>query len=202
MKKSDITKQKILETAEAAFAEKGFYGARIDEIADRAGVNKRMIYVYYGSKEELYITVLNMVYSRLAQSEGKLLSEETDPVSAIRRIIQQDFEFLSENLSFVKLILWENLNEGKYLQQSEAISAKRMSIQLLHIMLRKGVDQGVFRKDLDINEVILSINMLCFSYFSNLYTMNQIMGINFEGKTEMDKRCEYVTNMILKDISA
>lgn len=202
MRKSDITKQKILETAEAAFAEKGFYGARIDEIADRAGVNKRMIYVYYGSKEELYITVLDTVYSRLAQSEGKVLSEETDPVSAIRRIIQQDFEFLSENLSFVKLILWENLNEGKYLQQSEAISAKRMSIQLLHIMLRKGVDQGVFRKDLDINEVILSINMLCFSYFSNLYTMNQIMGINFEGKTEMDKRCEYVTNMILKDISA
>ncbi len=202
MKKSDITKQKILVSAEEAFAEKGFYGARVDEITEQAGVNKRMLYAYYGSKEQLYIAVLNTVYQRLAQSEEKLLSEETDPVCAVKRIIRHDFKFLSENPSFVKMILWENLNEAKYMKQSDAISAKQISIELLRTMLRKGMEQGIFRKDLEIEEMVLSINMFCFSYFSNIYTMSHIMGADFSGKEEMDKRCEHVTEIILKYIQA
>lgn len=202
MKKSEITKQKILETAEAAFAEKGFYGARVDEIAERAGVNKRMIYVHYGSKEELYITVLNTVYRRLAQLEGDLLSEESDPVVAVRQMIRKDFEFLSENSSFVKMILWENLNEAKYMKQSEAISVKRDSMGLLRTTLRRGMEQGVFRSNLDVEESVFLINMLCFSHFSNIYTMSHIMGKDFGEKEEAAKRCEHITDMILKDIMA
>ena len=202
MKKSDITKQKILVSAEEAFAEKGFYGARVDEITEQAGVNKRMLYAYYGSKEQLYIAVLNTVYQRMAQSEGKLLSEETEPVYAVKRIIRHYFKFLPENPSFVKMILWENLNEAKYMKQSDAISTKQISIELLRTMLRRGIEQGIFRKDLDIDEMAFSINMFCFSYFSNIYTMSHIMGVDFSKKEEMDKRCEHVTEMILKYIQA
>lgn len=202
MKKSDITKQKILQAAEAAFAEKGFYGARVDEITKDAGVNKRMIYAYFGSKEKLYIAVLDTVYQRLSQSEEKLLSEKNDPIHAVKCVIRHDFEFLSENTSFVKMILWENLNEAKYMKQSEAISLKRISMELLRKVLREGMEEGIFRKDLDVEGMILSINMFCFSYFSNLYTMSQIMGANFEGKDEMNKRCEHVTDVILRYIAA
>ena len=52
--KSEITKAKILASSEFEFSEKGFFGARIDEIAERAGVNKRMIYEHFESKENLY----------------------------------------------------------------------------------------------------------------------------------------------------
>ena len=69
LKKSDITRQKILAAAETEFAEVGLYGARVDSIAERAGVNKRMIYAHFGNKEQLYVTVLTMVYNRMAEAE-------------------------------------------------------------------------------------------------------------------------------------
>lgn len=202
MKKSDITRQKISEVAEEAFAEKGFYGARIDEIAQRAGVNKRMIYVHYKSKEQLYICVLNNVYQRLSQLEARVLSSQSDPICAVREMIRHDFEFLSDNPSFVKMILWENLNEAKFMKQSDALALKRTSINALRETLHRGVRNGVFRKDLDADECIFLINMLCFSHFSNIYTMSHIMGKAFDRKDETAKRCEHITNMILGDITA
>lgn len=202
MKKSDITKQKILDAAETAFAEKGFYGARVDEITESAGVNKRMIYAYYGSKEKLYIAVLNTVYKRLAEQEKELLDKETDCISAVRSIIHHAFLFLYENPTFVKMVMWENLNEAAYLKQSEAIQAKGISIDLLRRVLHRGIDEGVFRKELDVEELIVSINMFCYSYFSNIYTMALIMGAKLNGKQEVIKRCEHVTDIILQYICA
>ncbi len=68
------TKRRILEAALAEFAEKGLAGARVDEIADRAGVNKRMIYAYFGSKEDLWLTVLERAYAAKRDEENALRS--------------------------------------------------------------------------------------------------------------------------------
>ena len=198
MKRSEVTKQKILEAAEKAFSEKGLYGARVDEISELAGANKRMIYAYYGSKEKLYIAVLDAVYARMADSEKELLEQEVDCEEMIRRIIRHYFSFLYENPSFVKIVMWKNLNEAKYLQQSHARFIKETAFELMRKNLEYGVANGIFRSDLDTEEMILSINMFCFSYFSNLYTMTQIMQTDFGGRTEMDKRCEHVTEIILR----
>jgi len=200
MKKSDITKQKIMEAAEAAFSQKGLYGARVDEICAEAGVNKRMIYAYYGSKEQLYIAVLDTVYARLAEREKELLDQEMDCIEAVKRIIRHSFEFLSENPTFVKMVMWENLNEAEYLKLSDAKTIKGISVHLLREKLHLGMEQGIFRAGLDVEALIVSINMFCYSYFSNIHTMAQIMQMNFDEKEEMNKRCEHVTDMILQYI--
>ncbi|MBE7036361.1 MAG: TetR/AcrR family transcriptional regulator [Ruminococcaceae bacterium] len=200
MKRSEITKQKILAAAEKAFAEKGLYGARVDDIAEQSGANKRMIYAYFGSKEKLYVAVLERVYSRIAESEKELLNKETDCTEAIRRIIRHSFDFLYEDPSFVKMVMWENLNQGQFLKESEAPRAKGISVELLRKVLRQGKEQGIFRENVDIEELIVSINMFCFSYFSNIYTMGQIMQTEFSGRAELDKRCEHITDIILEYI--
>ena len=120
MKKSDMTKQRILQAAEQEFAAKGLYGARIDEIAMQAKANKRMIYSYFGNKEELYQRVLAEVYMRLARREEELQLEKDNPVKAIEQIVVMYFDFLKQDMNFVKLVMWENLNEARYLQQSRA----------------------------------------------------------------------------------
>ena len=84
MKKSEITRKRILDAAEAEFAEKGLYGTRVDEIAARSGINKRMMYVYFGNKEELYMTILKTVYSRLTEYEEKLFASSNTGVAAVR----------------------------------------------------------------------------------------------------------------------
>lgn len=197
MKKSEITKQKILCASEKAFSEKGFYGARVDEIAEASGVNKRMIYQYFGNKEELYVAILDTVYSRLAESEKELLDKECDSVEMIKSVIRNYFEFLSNNESFVKMVMWENLNKAYYLKKSDAFKSKNIATNLLRKVLHDGIEKGIFKDNLDIEETVVSINMFCFSYFSNIHTMAHIMNMDFSDKTEIDKRAKHVTDIIL-----
>ncbi len=200
MKKSDITKQKILQAAEKAFAEKGLYGARVDEISKLAGVNKRMIYAYFGNKKELYMAVLDMIYGRIAEHEQAVLSQDADCVELIKKYIESCFFYLYENQAFVKIALWENLNEAKYLKESVGKQTKTASFDVLRSVMRKGVEQGVFRDDIDEDELIISTQMMSYSYFSNIYTMAYMMDKDFFCEDEMKKRCAHITDMILRYI--
>lgn len=198
MKKSDITKQKILDAAEAEFSEIGLYGARVDEIATRAGVNKRMIYAYFGNKEQLYITVLTNVYNRMAQADGELLSGALSCVEMIRRVIKGYFDFLYENPTFVRMLMWENLNYADYIRASDAKLLKGQSIKLLQEAVTKGIASGEFRTDLDLENVVLAINMMCFSYFSNIHTMSYLLQKELKNEVSVQSYADQVAEMILR----
>ena len=197
MGRADITRQKILAAAEVAFAEKGLYGARIDEIAQSADANKRMIYAYFGSKELLYIAVLEEVYRRMAVQEKELLDRPMGCEEAVRAIIGHYFRFLRDNPTFVKMVLWENLNEATYFRQSQAQFIKGTVLELLREKLKQGVREGIFFAGLDVDETVLSVNMFCFSYFSNQYTMAQIMKVDFQDPMVFQKRCDHVTDLLM-----
>ena len=198
MKKSDITKRNILTAAEEAFAEKGYYGARVDEIAGKAAVNKRMIYAHYGNKENLYIAVLDEVYRRMAEEEAAFINSHMDCAEAVNEIIAHYFRFLSSNPSFVKIVMWENLNEAVYFQKSQARFMKTTAMALLGEKIRQGVEKGIFKENIDIPETVMTINMMCFSYFSNIYTMAQLMQIDFHGEEAQSRRCAHVQEVIME----
>jgi len=198
MKKSDITREKILIAAEAAFAEKGYYGARVDEIAEMAAVNKRMIYAHYTNKENLYIAVLDEVYRRMAEEEEKLISSHMNCIEAVNKIIEHYFSFLSLNPGFVKIVMWENLNEAVYFKKSKARFMKTTALELLGKKIRQGIETGVFKESIDIEETVMTINMMCFSYFSNIFTMAQLMQINFHEEEEQSRRCSHVKEIIME----
>ena len=200
MKKSEITKKKITEAAEAAFADKGFFGSRVDEIAADAGVNKRMIYEHFGSKENLYIAVLEEVYSKMADTEKELLIREMDPVEAIKAVVSHYFSFLSENPAFIKTVMWENINEAQFLKQSDAGRIKGTAMEEMAKKIRQGIKDGVFKEDCDPLLIVICINMFCFSCFSNVYTMAHIMNVDFTDKKILDGCRKTVTDMILNHI--
>ena len=199
MRSSEVTREKILEAAEKVFAEKGYWGARVDEIAAEAHANKRMIYVHFGNKETLYITVLKIVYSHLAEIE-KNINTAISPEKAIENFVYAYFDFLCENESFVKLIMWENLNEAKFIDPSGTGTIKNDSVKLLRSILRRGKADGIFKADIDEEEIIFAMNMFVFSYFSNMYTMPKMMDIDLKTKENMPKRAKMVTEMILSQI--
>ncbi len=198
LKKSDITRQKILTAAEAEFSEIGLYGARVDSIAERAGVNKRMIYAHFGNKEQLYITVLTMVYNRMAEAEDVLLESELSVTDMVRRIIAMYFDFLTANPSFVRMLMWENLNQAKYIKASGASLSKGRSLKMLSDTLTLGIRQGIFRTDLDIESALLSINMFCFSYFSNIHTMSHLLQRDLTSPDAAAQYADYVAEMVLE----
>lgn len=198
LKKSEITRQKILTAAEAEFSEIGLYGARVDSIAERAGVNKRMIYAHFGNKEQLYITVLTMVYNRMAQADEHLLESHLSPADTVRRIIDMYFHFLTDNPTFVRMLMWENLNQAQYMKASGAALSKGRSLKMLSDTLTSGIQTGVFRRDLDVENAVLSINMFCFSYFSNIHTMSHLMQHDLTAPAAVSRYASYVTDMVLE----
>jgi len=195
---SQKTREDILNAAEQEFAEKGIYGTRVDEIAAKANVNKRMIYQYYGNKAELYKTVLVTVYSRLSIREVNVLSEEMECTDAIKKIISLYFDFLRNNPTYVSLILWENLNKGKFIESIDFSHIKDPTFELLRKVINKGKASGVFKPDIDPEQVILSLLTYTFSYFSNRYTLSKLLGRKLDDEESIKKRVENVTEMFLE----
>lgn len=194
---SQKSREDILKAAEEEFAAKGIYGTRVDEIAARARINKRMIYEYYGNKEELYKAVLIAVYGRLSQREVQVLSEEVSSREAIRNIIHLYFDFLKENPTYVNLLLWENLNKGKYISEVDVSNIKNPTLDLMRKVINRGKDEGVFKKEIDTEQVIISLLMYTFSYFSNRYTLSRLVGKSLDNEDNIRARAENVTEMFI-----
>lgn len=194
---SKKSREDILSAAEEEFSGKGLYGARVDEIARLANINKRMIYEYFGSKEELYKAVLVEVYSRLSRLEMGLLAAELPCAEKIRKIIRLYFEFMENNPSYVNMILWENLNEGRYIREIDFTNIKDPSLDLMRRTIEQGKSGGVFKASVDTEQTIQSLLMITFANFSNRFTLSKLLGKRLDDGESLQKRIEIVTDMFL-----
>lgn len=194
---SEQSKLDILRAGEIEFAEKGLYGTRIDEIAKRANINKRMIYEYFGNKEQLYRTVFDTVYNRLTKIELELLETDLQGVEAIKTIIRVYFYYLKENPHYVNLLLWENLNKAYYVKSLDYVSEKSIVIAKMKKIIEKGMEDGVFRKEIDAEQVVFSLMSYPFTYFSNKYTLCKLFSKDLNTEEEMERRINSMIEMFL-----
>ena len=197
MRNATVTKANILKAAEEEFSAKGIYGARVEEIAKKSGSNKRMIYEYYGNKEKLYTVVLENAYKRLGEKEELLFENEKDYKKAIEDILRMYYDFLKNDKSFVNLIMWENLNRAEYMKKSDKLSSvKNPLIESLHKILEKGKSEGVFRQDIDEEQIAVLLITISFSYFSNVHTLSHLMNVNLTEEQKMENRVNMVVEMV------
>lgn len=191
------SKRDILTAAEKLFAGKGIYGTRMDEIAKEANINKRMLYEYFGNKEDLYKAVLIEVYGRLEIGEMGVLSDKIGPKEAIGQLIRLYFKFLKENTTYVSLLQWENLNEGRYVKEEDFTGIKDPTLVLLRKIINEGKAEGVFKESVDTEQVIVSLLTFIFSYFSNRFTLGKLLGRTLDDEESIEKRTEHVIEMFL-----
>src|SRR5690242_17850379 len=111
------TRADILDVATGEFADRGYAGARVDEIAARTRTTKRMIYYYFGGKEQLYLAVLERAYAEIRAAERSVDVEHLDPVAAIRRIAEVTFDHHEAHPSFIRLVGAENAQQAKSMSQ-------------------------------------------------------------------------------------
>ena len=187
------TKQRLLSTAERLFMEKGYDLARVDEIAAQAQVNKRMIYVYFVDKEGLYMAILDTSFSRMIECLEAVAHSQGDPRSDAERLIRAYFQFLAEHPFFVRMVAWESLRYGR---QAGRVLARtyRTSLEKLYAVFQRGVDQGVFRFDLDVRKLAASVYGLCLSHFSQREFLNILSD---KDSTSLEAR-EVALNHILR----
>ncbi len=189
----------ILEVATQEFAEKGLDGARIDAIAAATQTSKRMIYYYFGSKEKLYLAVLEESYRRMRSIEAQLHLEDLSPVQALRRLVTFTFDHHHGNPDFVRLVMSENMQRGNYLAQSQLIEALNVpAISAIDKLYARGVAQGVFRAGLDPIDIHASISALTFFNVSNQHTFGFIFKQNMTALPAVTARRENVVEMLVR----
>jgi AcrR family transcriptional regulator len=173
------TKLEILDVATEEFARRGFAGARVDEIAAQTRTTKRMIYYYFGSKEKLYVAVLEKAYEDIRVTEQSVDIESLDPVSAIRQLAEFTFDRHDANPTFSRLVSYENMQGGEFVSAAEGFPGlDRPIIQMLEQTLKRGRTQGVFHRDIDAPDLHMLISSYCFFRSNNRYTFAANFGRN------------------------
>jgi AcrR family transcriptional regulator len=171
------TKAEILEVAMSEFAEHGFAGARVDEIASITSTTKRMIYYYFESKEGLYLGVLEAAYESIRRLEQTLDVEGLHPVEALRKLAESTYDHHTKHADFIRLVAIENVHKAKYIKNSETINKlNSTAIGTLEGILQRGVAIGVFRTDVDALDVHMMISSYCVFQVANRYTFQTLFG--------------------------
>lgn len=169
------SREDILEVATAAFASDGYAGARVDEIAARTRTTKRMIYYYFGSKEGLYLAVLERVYAQIRQVERGIQVQALSPVDALRKLAEATYDHHTTHEAFIQLVSIENIHRAEHLRQSPTILRENATaITLLEQVIARGVREGTFRDDVDALDVHMIISSYACFHVANRHTFTAI----------------------------
>ncbi len=192
------TSRRIIAAATAEFADRGFEGARIDRIVASAGANVRMVYYYFGSKEGLYLAVLERIYEQIRSKERLLALEDVPPLEAMARLVDFTFSHFAENLAFAQITLGENLQRGQHVTKSRRIPEMSSPlIAQLTALLSRGADQGLFRPDVDPLQLYVTIVALACHHINNAYTLSAAFGADLTSPDWLAQRHAHAREVIL-----
>ena len=195
------TRKKLLSAARREFADSGLAGARVDEIAARAGVNKQLVYHYFGDKDALYLAVLEWVYEEIRAEERKLNLEGLAPQQAIRRLIEASFDYLATHPDFIVLLNDENRGGARHVRGSRKLEAMHSPlISMVSTILREGVRVGVFRRGINAVQLYISIAGLSYFYLSNTPTLSAIFGKDLSSPTARKARRKHVVDLVMQSL--
>ncbi len=175
------TRDNILRAATKVFAKHGFVGGRVEQISTAAKSHDRMIYYYFGSKEALFIAVIEDTYRRFNEAEQALALNIAEPVKALEAVIRFVWSYYQKNPEFITLLNTENLYRGKHIAKSA--TARQYSSPVISItdgVLKSGAALGVFREQLSARDVYLMIASMAYFYLSNRFTLSSFLGENLE----------------------
>lgn len=194
----DRARASILAAATAEFAALGIGGARVDAIAAQAGVNKRMLYHYFGNKDALYLAVLEEAYAAIRAAESELVLGKGSPANAMRKLVLFTWHYYREHPEFLSLLATENVNQGAALSASAKIRELNSPlIETIRSLLAQGAAEGKFRRGVDPFRLYVSISSLCFFYLANRWTLSVSFGRDLGAPEEVEAWGEHVVGVIL-----
>ena len=197
-KAPEANRAHIVRAAIDEFAARGFKGASMDAIADRTDITRALINYYFGTKEKIYLAVLEHVYSEIRHAESLLDLDHLDPTAAIHRIVEFTFTYYLEHEGFVRLVVAENQARGRHFRKSKAMrSLNRPIIETLARVIARGQADGAFRADADPVEVHMAIAALGLFNVTNQYTFGASFQREMGAKGDVRRRHELVAELVL-----
>ncbi len=194
----EATRRNIIDVATEEFAARGYSGARVDEIAAKTRTSKRMIYYYFGGKEQLYLAVLEDAYRSIRELEESLDTENCSATEAIRRLIEATFEHDERNPNFIRLVSIENIHRAKHLKHSAQLREINASvIATLRRILERGRAEGVFRRDVDPIDLHLAISSFCFFRVANQHTFGALFNRDLAEPAVRSRNKQQIADMVV-----
>ncbi|HYX96140.1 MAG TPA: TetR/AcrR family transcriptional regulator [Geodermatophilus sp.] len=195
---AERTRAEILDVATSEFADRGYAGARVDEIAAKTSTTKRMIYYYFGGKEQLYTAVLERSYSRIRGLEQELDVEHLDPVEAIRALAGLTFDHHEAHPDFIRLVSIENIHRAEHIARSERLSnLNTRALDVLGRILARGREAGVFRDDVEPLDVHQVISGFCIYRTANRYTWRALFGRDMLDPERRDQQRRMLGDLVV-----
>ena len=194
----EATREAILSAATREFADHGLAGARVDRIAERAGINKRMLYYYFGQKADLFLAVLERAYQRIRRQERQLSLDQVEPTEAIRRLVAFTWDYYLANPEFITLLNTENLHHAQHLKESSIVRTLHSPfVASIGEVLERGRKAGVFRAGVDPVQLYISIAALSYFYLSNNFTLSTIFDRDLLSSKAKVERLSHMTDLVL-----
>jgi len=198
----DRTKRRLLQAAIRLFSEKGYHGVSVDEIVAKAKSNKRMVYHYYGSKNDIYLAALVDVLGRLESVEFQAVVAKGRADQQLRDLLVAYFKFLDANPEFYRLLLWENLERGRHMARSASKLSKNPFTERFRLIIEDGVRQGIFRAPADIRHLLVNFIGLCFIYYSNYHSLKISLGLDMDSPKVREMRVTQVVDLAFHGLLA
>jgi AcrR family transcriptional regulator len=198
---AQATREAILRAATKVFAKHGFAGGRIEQISKAAKSYDRMIYYYFGSKEALFVAVIEEMYRRFNEAEAKLVLDVATPVEALTAVIRFMYGYYHRNPEFITLLNTENLHRGKHIAKSDrAREFSSPAVAVLGQVLASGAQQKLFRSDLAARDVYLMIASMGYFYLSNRYTLSAFLGEEMDTPAALAHWEGFVIDAVLRTV--
>jgi AcrR family transcriptional regulator len=197
------TKAEILDVATQEFARAGYDGARVDEIAARTRTTKRMIYYYFGGKEQLFTAVLERAYGVIRQAEQQLDVDHLDPVAAIRRLAEVTFDHHEAHPDFIRLVTIENVHDAEHIAASEELGTiGSPALEVTGRILAAGRSSGLFTADVDAVDLHALISSFCFFRVANRHTFGALFGRDLVAADQREHYRRMLGDMVIAYLTA
>jgi AcrR family transcriptional regulator len=202
LRDAERTRQALLAAAEVEFSTKGLAGARVDFIAEQAAANKRMLYYYFGSKEDLYLAVLERAYGAMRATERELNLTNLEPLDAIRTLVEFKFDYCQQHQQIIALLAGENMLGAKHLKRSRKLRDMNMSlVDVLTAVLVAGEKKGVLRPGIAPLHLYISMSALSYFYFSNSATLSTAFERQLSSAAEQKQRRAHCVEVIMSYVT-
>lgn len=194
----EASRARILDAARIEFVTHGLSGGRVDRIARQSGVNKNLIYHYFGSKDALYLAVLERIYADLRARQQDQDLRELPPVEGMNRLVSNTFDHFVATPDLIRLMSIENIHYAEHLKSSGSTKALYGGLlDTIRILLKRGQEEGVFRANVDAVDLYLSISGLAYFFLSNQHTLSWLLDRDLAARRRVLRRRQHVVEMVL-----
>ena len=199
VKKEAGAEQRILEAAKKVFMQKGLAGARMQDIADEAGINKAMLHYYFRSKDKLFEVIFKEAASALFPKIVAIISEDISLFDKIRKFTKEYLEIVIEN-PYLPLFVLNEINKQPVNFHAKMFGAKPPDFSLLVKQIDSEVKKGIIKPISPVHLIMNMMSMCVFPFISKPMLQIVMHVDDLQFRYLMEQRKTEIANFIIDSI--